>query len=128
MIYNLGAFLAQEFPTYPLTVNGFTEAEKADEIAINETGGTPQHWYDRTDFTVQVIGRFNSIVEGREQINAVYTSLFNRFNLELPEITVDGDTFPILQTWQISPIQAPAYLGQDAQALHRFSFNIVVTV
>lgn len=128
MIWNLIEYLVTQHPSFPFTVNGFSPEERKEEIVLNETGGNVAHWYDRNDFTVQIIARFNSVVEGREQMFDVYTTLLNRFNLELPEKTVNSVVYPALQTYQISPVQSPAYLGQDSEGMARFSFNIVVTI
>lgn len=125
--YNLAQYLQTELPALNFVVNGFKPNTADDAIKIDNTGGTPQHWYDRTDHTIQLLTRNNDVVIGKEQAQSVYSLLKNRFGLLLPSVTVSGVLYNALQTYQISPIQEPSYIGADDRGLHLFSFNIVVT-
>lgn len=125
--YNLSQYLITEFPALDFVVNGFGQITIDDVIAINNYGGEPQHWYDRTDHSIQILNRNRSVVVGKEQALSVYNKLKNRFGLELPAVTVGGILYSAIKTYQISPIQAPGYIGVDARGLEMFSFNIVIT-
>ena len=128
MIFNLMQYITTELPAIPITVNGFPNDERLDIIALNETGGTVEHQYPRTDFTVQVIGKFNQVLTGKEQMGQVFDLLKNRFGLTLPAVTVNGVTYPQITAWQISPVQAVSYLGLNSESMALLSFNIVVTI
>jgi len=127
MIYNLAQYLIVNLVTIKFVVNGFSPDSDQDEIMISETGGEPQHWYDRTDWAVQILSRGKSVNVAKKQIEDVYEKLKNRLGLLLPEITVDGVVYPAIQTYQISPIQTPGYLGANEENMEMFSFNLTIT-
>ena len=127
MIYNLAQYLIVNLATINFVVNGFSPDSNQDEIMISETGGEPQHWYDRTDWTVQVLSRAKNVNTAKKQIDDVYEKLKNKIGLSLPEVTVAGVVYPAVQTYQISPIQTPGYLGANEENMEMFSFNLIVT-
>ena len=94
---------------------------------ISVSGGVPNHWYDRTDWAVQIISRANNVTDSKTQIDAVYDLLKNKFGLALPVVTVDGVVYPEVKAWQIVPIQVPGYLGANKENLEMFSFNLTIT-
>ena len=126
MIYNLVSYLVINLPSYDFVANGFNPDSPQEAIAVSDTGGEPGHWYERTDWSVQFLSRAKSSVEAKTQIDAVYAKIKNRFGLALPAVTVGGTVFPLVKTYQISPIQSPTYIGADKSNLEMFSFNSVI--
>ncbi len=127
MIYNLTQYLIVNLPSIAFIVNGFNPDSQKDEVMISETGGETKHWYNRTDWSVQVISRALQMNMAKRQIDDVYELLKNKFGLLLPEVTVDALVYPAMQTYQISPMQTPGYLGADEKHLEMFSFNSIIT-
>lgn len=125
--YNLTQHLIDTFASYNFVTNGFAEDTVDNVIMIQNNGGDVDHWYDRTNYSIQILGRNNSVVTGKEQIVNVYNELKNRFGLLLPAVTVDSVVYPAVQTWQISPIQFPGKIGVDDRGLAMYSFNVVIT-
>lgn len=126
MIYNLVQYLKTNLPLYVFVVNGFSPDSPQDAILVSQNGGEPQHWYDRTDWTVQFLSRAVSVNVAKEQIDSVYVLVKNKFGLSLPEVTVNSIVYPIVKTYQVSPIQAPGYIGADEKNLEMFSFNVTI--
>lgn len=127
MLFNLVEYLAGQLPNINFEANGFTPDSNQDQIMLSETGGEPEHWYDRTDWTVQVLSRGIDKVVAKQNIDSVYSILKNKFGLVLPEVTVNAVVYPAVTAWQISPIQTPAYLGATVENLEMFSFNLTIT-
>lgn len=128
MIYNLYRYLLNLFSTYNLVVDGWEIGGENESIAIIQTGGDPQHWYKRQDYTVQFIGRGLEKVPTKQKLDSIYQELRNRFGLILPEITVESVTYPELLTAQVSPLQVPGYIGVDDNKRHMYSFNVLIVV
>lgn len=126
MIYNLAQFLITNLPSIAFVVNGWN-VDYQDQIMISETGGDPNHWYDRTDWTVQILSRARDVNVAKENIESVYNLLKNRFGLKLPQVTVNTIVYPELKTYQISPIQTPSYIGATEEHFEMFSFNLTIT-
>jgi len=127
MIYNLAQYLIVNLATINFVVNGFSPDSDQDEIMISETGGEPQHWYNRTDWAVQILSRGKNVNTAKKNIESVYNLLKNKLGLLLPQVTVGGILYPAIQTYQISPIQTPGYLGSNEENMEMFSFNLTIT-
>jgi uncharacterized secreted protein with C-terminal beta-propeller domain len=127
MIYNLVEYISRKLPDLNIVTNGFDPDSKEDQVMVSETGGEPAHYYDRKDWTIQVLSRSASAVKARQNIGEVYLLLNNKFGVVLPRVVVDSVRYPRLTAWQISPIQTPAYLGATVENLELFSFNLTVT-
>ncbi len=127
MIYNLRKYLTLNLPDITFYANGWRPKSEHDSVMILQSGGDPEHWIDRTDWTVQIMSRAENIVNAKEQIDDVYAKLKNRYGLELPAITVDSIVYPLVKTYQISPLQTPGYIGADQANLEMWSFNIRIT-
>jgi len=84
MIYNLRKYLTLNLPDITFYANGWRPSSARDSVMILQSGGDPKPWYDRTDWTVQVMSRAENIVNAKEQIDEVYEELKNRYGLELP--------------------------------------------
>ena len=128
MIYNLYEYLKTAFPALTFIVDGWIDNSPVDSMLLTATGGDPQHWFDRTDFTVQLISLYSNKVSTKQNIDLVYTELKNRFGLPLPEATVNSVVYPALIAAQISPIQSPGYIGTDQNKNHMYSVNFKITV
>ena len=127
MIYNLVAYLKINLPTIKFVANGWRPESDRDSVMVTETGGTPEHWYERTDWAIQIISRAENVTTSKYQINAVYQLLKNRFGITLSAVTVDLVVYPAVKTYQISPVQSPGYLGTNEENLEMFSFNLTIT-
>ena len=127
MIYNLLEYLVTELPALDFVANGWRPSSPVDSIMVSVTGGEVKHWYDRTDWSVQILSRAKVVTVAKYQIDTVYTKLKNKWETILPEVTVDAVIYPAVTAWQISPIQAPGYLGATDESLEMFSFNLMIT-
>jgi hypothetical protein len=127
MIYNLVAYLKTQYPLLNFVVNGWAPDSPTDSIMVRERGGPTQHFYNRTDYNVQVMSRSKEMTVARTQIQQVYSAMKNKFGIELPSVTVDGTLFAAVKTYQISPVEAPGAIGADESNLEMFSLNLVIT-
>lgn len=136
ILYNLLKYIQNKLTTdgqdaaliAALTVNGFGAYLNKNQAAINDTGGIPQHQIDRVDKTFQIVVKHESMNICASWSNILFESVRNFFHMLLPENTVDGIVYPAVMAWQISPIQAPSYIGTDDSGAHLYSFNIVVVI
>lgn len=128
MIFNLANYLITEFPSYNFTVNGFGPGTGTEAVSINQTGGEAQHFYERKDYSVQILARSLDNVTGKTIIDTIYEKLENVFHLELDAVTVDGVVYPAVQTAQISPIEIPQSLGIDDNGRWLWVFNLIIVV
>jgi hypothetical protein len=127
MIYNLVAYFKAQLPSLNFVANGWNPESPIDSLMIRQTGGEPQHWYDRTDWSVQIISRSKNPVLSKTQIDQAYSEIKNKFGIELPQVTVDGTVHSAVKTYQISPIEAPGYIGADEENLEMWSLNLSIT-
>lgn len=127
MIYNLVQYLITELATLNFVANGWMVNSPQNSILVKQSGGDVKHFYERSDWRVQILSRAENIVISKEQIELVYAKLKNKFGLLLPEITVNGIVFAAVKTYQISPIQVPSYLGVDEMNLEMWVFNSIIT-
>ncbi len=126
MIYNLVAYLVIQLPALDFVANGWSPESNQNSIMVRQSGGTVGHWFPRTDYNVQIISRAKNAVLAKSQIEEVYSELKNKFGIELPEVTVDA-VYAAVKTYQISPIEAPGYIGADETHLEMWSLNLVIT-
>lgn len=127
MIYNLVNYVQTQLSALVIVANGFAPDSPVEAITISQEGGTPGHWYDRNDNAIQILSRSNSTTKAKYNIELVYSLLKNRFGLLLPSVTVDSILYEAIQTYQISPIQVPGYLGNDDENLEMWSYNLMAT-
>ncbi len=127
MIYNLRSYLTINLPDIIFYANGWRPDSEHDSVMVLQNGGDPLPWFDRTNWTVQIMSRAENIVNAKKLIDAVYNKLKNRYGLELPAITVGSTVYPLVKTYQISPLQAPGYIGADKANLEMWSFNLRIT-
>ena len=127
MIYNLIEYLRVQLSAIQFVANGFSQDSPIESITVIQTSGDPQHWYSRTDWSVQLMSRSDSSVIAKENIDSVYALLKNKYGLTLPSVTVNGTLYGSIITYQISPIQTPGYIGADDNNLEMWSFNVIIT-
>jgi len=128
MIYNLANNLITYFNTYEFVINGFQPNSPNECILISDTGGSPGHYYDRTDYRIQFLIRSLDVVTGKKVADEIYAYVKNKFHWVLPAVTVGGKTYPEVKVAQISPIQSPGSIGPDEEGRWLFSFNSYVVV
>ena len=127
MIYNLVQYLTTELVTTSFVANGWMANSPQNSVLVKQSGGDVKHFYERSDWRVQILSRAENIVTSKEQIELVYAKLKNKFGLLLPQVTVNGIIFAAVKTYQISPIQVPGYLGADEMNLEMWAFNLIIT-
>ncbi len=127
MIYNLVQYLVVQLPALDFVADGFGPNSPVEATTIKNTGGNVDHWYNRSDDAIQILSRAKDTVTAYYNINLVYELLKNRYHLELPSVTVKSILYAAIQTYQISPVQKPGYIGSDDENLEMYSFNITVT-
>jgi len=126
LIFNLVEYLKVNLPTLTFVCNGWIEGSSETSINVTQTGGEPQHFFDRTDWTVQIMSRAKTNVDSKVNIESVYSLLKNKYGLTLPTVTVDSVIYAEIKTYQISPLQIPEYLGMDEKRLYMWVFNLKV--
>ena len=125
--FNLKQYLINEIPAITFISNGYSPNSPQECVAVIGTGGSTQHNFDRTDWSVQILSRADSKFQARRNSYDVYEKLKNRFGLTLPAVTVGGVLYESFIAWQIIPIQVPGYIGADNNSREMFSFNITLT-
>ncbi len=128
MIYNLTAYLKEQFPLIQFIVNSWTVDSKETSILVSETGGDVSHYTGRRDVTIQFLTRSKNNWEAKKLSDSVYSKLFNRFGVTFPEVVIDDTTFPEIKSYRIVPIQAPYFLGVDKSSYNIYTFNVIVTL
>jgi hypothetical protein len=126
MIYNLSKYISNNSSIVPST-NGFDEEYPELQVAIIERGGSETPIIGTGNYSVQVISRDKSRLTSKQLIQVVYNLLSNRFNLDLPEVTVDGTLYPALTLAGSVSRQLPGYIGTDEEGRHRWSTNFAIT-
>ncbi|MEJ2248041.1 MAG: minor capsid protein [Candidatus Lokiarchaeota archaeon] len=126
MIYNLIEYLKTNLPALNFVINGFNKDSPSSCIVVKDTGGEEAHNYNRGDHTVQVLSRAHNNDNAKYNIEQVYSLLKNVFNLLLPSVMVNSRLYAAVQTYQISPIQKPQYLGVDNKNLELYDFNLII--
>ena len=127
MIFNLVSYLKINLPDIIFYANGWRPDSEHDSVMVLQSGGDSKPWFNRTDWNVQIMSRSENIVIAKQQIDNVYEELKNRYGLELPAITINSTLYPLVKTYQISPLQTPGYIGADKANLEMWSFNIKIT-
>lgn len=125
--YNLFQYLKTLLPAISFVVNGYGPDSPDNCTKINITSGESQHWYERNDWSLQVLTRDRSIIAVKVIIYQVYFALRNKFGLQLPEYTLDTLVFPAIVAYKIVPMQTPGYIGADNAGREMYSFNITLT-
>ena len=130
MIYNFVQFLKIQFPTENIYTNIYFKESTENElpnrlILVRETGGIEQPVSNFLRATIQIIVRDIDCPKSRKLAYDVYELFMDKgqFGLILPAVTVDSILFESIQTAQITAVQAPTSLGEDAEGRTEFSTN-----
>ena len=123
ILYNLKQYLNNEFPTETIYA-GSKKGDIPDRIIqLIDTGGTPSAWYEYVSETIQIIVRDIDNPKAYKLAKDIYDLINNRFGLILPSNVVGTDTYPEIQTAQISANQTPGYIGDDEGGRSEYSTN-----
>lgn len=125
--YNLASYLKTAFPSIGFEVNGYRASAPNDCVKIDATGGIPNHYFDRQDYTVQITSRAEDKTIAKKNIYLIYNAINDKFGLTLPEETVGGENFPVIKTWRIIGVNTPSSVGSDENGKHLFSVNFIIT-
>ena len=125
--YNLFQYLKTLIPAIDFVVNGYGPKSPEDCVKINGTSGEPQHFYERNDWSLQLLSRSKDMVVAKDIIYQAYFAVRNKFGLQLPEYTLGTLIFPAIKAYRIVPMQTPGYIGADNAGREMFSFNITLT-
>ncbi len=131
MIYNLAQFIRNNIAGVVVYAN--TRSIEAGQtqvpdrcLLLTETGGPEQPWTGFQVLGAQVVARDVDAPKARKLAWDVHVLLNGRFGLILPAITVDGVTYPQIQTGQVSSVQTPQSLGEDGEGRTEYSTNYQV--
>lgn len=127
-LYNLAAYIESKIPGIVLVYDDFTEASPEECTLIRDTGGTSSDDLDREDHSVQCLSRFFNKLAGKAALDSVYDLLRKQFHITLPEVTLDGVTYPAVVAWRILARQTPTCIGVDENVKSLHSVNFVVTI
>lgn len=125
MIYNFVAYMESVFPALDFTADGFKQTSE-DNVVVCKSSGTPKPWFDRQDLRVQILSRGKSQYIAKKNADLIYDNVNKKFGLLLPETTIESDTYPEVQTDQLTALQIPTYIGDDSNGLAMYSFNYSV--
>ncbi len=133
IVYNLWQYLVAEFISTDYAginyvTDAFEEDSKGEAVLLRESGGVPSPYDIRQEIAVQVICRSFEKPKAKKVCNAIYLALKNKFRVDLPAVTVDGEVYPLIKTAKIAPIQTPGHIGVDDNKHHLYSFNIVIVI
>lgn len=129
ILYNVQAWLASEAPDIVTAAGGFLENSPEEVVAIIDNGGIVQTQYDRTDAAFQIISRSVSRVTAQRKANILAAVMRGRFGgVELPEVTVEDETYPAVTVWAFLPQSKPGYIGIDENRLHMWSANFIIVI
>jgi len=128
MIYNLVSYLVTQLPTLEFSANGFSPDSPKECISVRQTGGDPDHWLNKVTINIQFLSRAESSDPAEFNLTEVYNLVLNRYGLVLPEVTVNERVHPEITAWQLSPIQAPGYIGVNNVNLEQWVFNSITVV
>lgn len=123
IVYNLVTHLQTVLPSLIFVANGWLTDTPEESLNVIDNGGEDVAFYPRKNHLVQVISRASSKTKAQKNAQDVFEELRNRFGLELPAVTVDGESYDAVKTYQISPNQIPGYIGSDDSHLEMWSVN-----
>lgn len=129
ILYNLQAYLDAQAPSVPTVAGGILEDDDRDMVFLIQNGGTVQPWYDRKDIAIQVMARNRDRMIAENWCSELAAILRGGYGgVELPEVVENGTTYPAVTAWQFNPQGEPGYIGVDANRLHMWSANFIVTI
>lgn len=93
-------------------------------ISFSGGGQTVPDLRDQIFPTVQALSRSASYEEARQDVETVYAALHGSAGWNMP----GQDGGPDLIAMTVEALQAPAYLGPDANGLHEFTVNFIFRI
>jgi hypothetical protein len=131
MIYNLIAFLKQNFPDeifykdYRKQINGQKFIPDRN-ILIKGTGGSIKPLILFYTITFQLIVRDVDDNKAYSLVFNIYNLLNDRYGLILPSVVVNGNIYGEIQIGQLSAVQEPYCIGPDDQGRIEYLNNYYV--
>lgn len=126
ILNNLVQYLRDRALGITIVADVLTEESPINCVVISQSGGSPDHFYPRTDWRFQVLSRARASTDAKAACEKVYVVLKNKWDLVFPAVTVDGVVYPTVTGNQVSPIQTPAGIGADQANLFMWVFNLMV--
>jgi hypothetical protein len=127
-VYQLDKYIRTFLPTLSLIVGVETPKSAIERVSVRQSGGDASYYLDRQDILFQFVSAYFSQTKSYAEIVKVYNILRNRFNFELPTVTVDGIVYPAVTAWRSVAVQVPGYTGADEKGRHRWSVNFLITL
>jgi hypothetical protein len=127
MIYNLSKFISDGTPITPIT-NGVNSSSPQEGVLLLQTGGQDPSRGLKVDFVAQFLAKFSDQTISYEQIHIIDDFLKNRFDVTLPEVTINSITYPEITVAQIIPLAVPGYVGADINGLTQWSVNYQISL
>jgi len=130
MFYNFVKWLKNQNATITIYANSRETTSTDKCVLIRDTGGDERVGLKLS--TIQIIARDTDNVKARKLAYLIYDqiqttkTMGGRFGQILPQVIIDGVTYPQIQIGQISGIQRPDFLGQDERGLYEYVFNFRV--
>lgn len=127
--YNLYEYLRTHlsFSGKHFTVNGIQSETPDTNINISGNGGPENPNFDRKDLMISIVTTAIDKPKSRSLSYLVYDTINKKFGLTLPAVTVDGESFPAVKTWQIIGLAVPDYIGNDDNGRPMFAANYKIT-
>jgi hypothetical protein len=127
MIYNCVKWLRNQFATETIFANerkqiGVTPIPDRCVLA-SEGSGTEKPVILSGFEMVQIITRDKTSPKARKLAWDIFTYLTSRWGQKFPAVTVDGVSYPEIQTSQITAIARPYSLGEDENGRTEFTTN-----
>lgn len=126
VIHNFYAWIKTELPTINFVKHNFRKATIDDCTLIKQYGGEGAEFYDRKDYSIQILTRNKSDHEANTISNTIYEKLKYQFQITLPEVTIKSVVYPAIIVAKITSRQLPGGIGSDKEMRYMYSFNITI--
>lgn len=129
IIYNLKAYLDAQATGIDIVAGGLTENDDRELVVIIDNGGLVRPWFDVKKPAIQLLSRSMDRVKAGEWCSTLAALLRGGYGgVELPEVVEGSATYPAVTAWEFNPQGDPGYIGVDANRLHMWSANFIVTI
>lgn len=129
IIYNLKAYLDSLGTGITIVAGGITEQDQRELVVLIDNGGSVRPWFDVKKPAIQLVSRSFDRVKAGEWCSILAGEMRGGYGgVELPEVTEGGTTYPAVTAWEFNPQGDPGYIGTDANRLHMWSANFIVTI
>lgn len=127
-ILNLTQYLRTQKPEEIIYANTRTRTELTDQVPdrnvlVRSTGGVETGWFQFQINSFQIVTRDIDQVKAEKLSFDIHEEINNKFGLILPEVTIDGNTYPQVISAQISVNTLPQSVGFDEEGRAEFSAN-----